>query len=147
MSNQAVIFEELETAGGSRIGVARMNAPRAMNALSLEMIHLLKARLDQWAADDAIGAVWLEGEGDKALCAGGDIVSLYRDMTEPRADSRSASEGETFFTEEYELDYQIHTFPKPFIVWGNGLVMGGGLGLMVGGSHRVVTEHSRLAMP
>ena len=147
MSEQAVIFEELEAVGGSRIGVARMNAPRAMNALSLEMIHLLKARLDQWAADDAIAAVWLEGEGDKALCAGGDIVSLYRDMTEPRSDSRSVSEGETFFTEEYELDYQIHTFPKPFIVWGNGLVMGGGLGLMVGGSHRVVTEHSRLSMP
>lgn len=147
MSNQAVIFEELEAAGGSRIGVARLNAPRSMNALSLEMIHLLKAKLDQWAADDAIGAVWLEGEGDKALCAGGDIVALYRDMTEPRTDSRSASEGETFFTDEYELDYQIHTYPKPFIVWGNGIVMGGGLGLMAGGSHRVVTEHSRLAMP
>ncbi len=65
MSDQVVIFEELEAAGGSRIGVARLNAPRAMNALSLEMIHLLKAKLDQWAADDTIGAVWLEGEGDK----------------------------------------------------------------------------------
>ncbi|KPQ00252.1 enoyl-CoA hydratase/isomerase family protein [Marinobacter sp. HL-58] len=147
MSNQAIIFEELEAAGGSRIGVARLNAPRAMNALSLEMIHLLKAKLDQWAADDGIGAVWLEGEGDKALCAGGDIVALYRDMTEPRSGNKSASEGETFFTDEYELDYQIHTYPKPFIVWGNGLVMGGGLGLMVGGSHRVVTENSRVAMP
>ncbi|MDL0431795.1 enoyl-CoA hydratase/isomerase family protein [Marinobacter sp. TBZ242] len=146
MSNQAVIFEELEAADGRRIGVARLNVPRAMNALSLEMIHMLKARLDQWAADDAIAAVWLEGEGDKALCAGGDIVALYRDMTEPRSDNR-ASEGETFFTDEYELDYQIHTYPKPFVVWGNGIVMGGGLGLMAGGSHRVVTEHSRLAMP
>lgn len=147
MSNQVVIFEELEAAGGSRIGVARLNAPRAMNALSLEMIHLLKAKLDQWAADDSIGAVWLEGEGDKALCAGGDIVALYRDMTEPRSDSQSASEGEMFFTDEYELDYLIHTYPKPFIVWGNGLVIGGGLGLMVGGSHRVVTENARVAMP
>ena len=70
MSDQVVIFEELEAAGGSRIGVARLNAPRAMNALSLEMIHLLKAKLDQWAADDTIGAVWLEGEGDKALSIG-----------------------------------------------------------------------------
>ncbi|MGM0774406.1 enoyl-CoA hydratase/isomerase family protein [Marinobacter sp.] len=146
MSNQAVIFEELEAADGSHIGVARLNVPRAMNALSLEMIHLLKAKLDQWAANDTIAAVWLEGEGDKALCAGGDIVALYRDMTEPRSDNR-ASEGEIFFTDEYELDYQIHTYPKPFIVWGNGIVMGGGLGLMAGGSHRVVTEHSRLAMP
>lgn len=147
MSNQAVIFEELEAAGGSRIGVVRLNVPRAMNALSLEMIHLLKPKLDQWAADDSISAVWLEGEGDKAFCAGGDIVALYRDMTEPRSDSRTASEGDTFFTDEYELDYQIHTYPKPFIVWGNGLVIGGGLGLMSGGSHRVVTEHSRVAMP
>lgn len=147
MSNQTVIFEELETADGKRIGVARLNTPRSMNALSLEMIHLLKPRLDQWAADDSIGAVWLEGEGEKALCAGGDIVALYRDMTEPRSGSRSASEGETFFTDEYELDYLIHTYPKPFIVWGNGLVIGGGLGLMVGGSHRVVTEHTRVAMP
>ncbi len=147
MSNQVVVFEELEAADGRRIGVARLNTPRSMNALSLEMIHLLKARLDQWAADDTIGAVWLEGEGEKAFCAGGDIVALYRDMTEPRSDSRSASEGDRFFTDEYELDYQIHTYPKPFIVWGNGLVIGGGLGLMVGGSHRVVTEHSRVAMP
>ncbi|MCL7942402.1 enoyl-CoA hydratase/isomerase family protein [Marinobacter sp. ATCH36] len=147
MSNQAVIFEELEAAGGKRIGVVRLNTPRSMNALSLEMIHLIKPRLDQWAADDAIGAVWLEGEGDKALCAGGDIVALYRDMTEPRSDSRTASEGDAFFTDEYELDYQIHTYPKPFVVWGNGLVMGGGLGLMSGGSHRVVTEHTRVAMP
>ena len=147
MSDQVVIFEELEAAGGSRIGVARLNTPRSMNALSLEMIHLLKAKLDQWAADDTIGAVWLEGEGDKALCAGGDIVALYRDMTEPRSDSRAVSEGDRFFTDEYELDYQIHTYPKPFIVWGNGVVMGGGIGLMSGGSHRVVTEHSRVAMP
>lgn len=147
MSNQAVIFEELEVAGGSRIGVARLNTPRSMNALSLEMIHLLKPKLDQWASDDTIGAVWLEGEGDKALCAGGDIVALYRDMTEPRSSSHAASEGEAFFTDEYELDYQIHTYPKPFIVWGNGVVMGGGIGLMSGGSHRVVTEHTRMAMP
>ncbi|NMT63078.1 enoyl-CoA hydratase/isomerase family protein [Marinobacter orientalis] len=147
MSNQVVIFEELEAGGGSRIGVVRLNAPRSMNALSLEMIHSLKARLDQWAADDGIGAVWLEGEGEKAFCAGGDIVALYRDMTEPRSDSQSVSEGEAFFTDEYELDYLIHTYPKPFIIWGNGLVIGGGLGLMVGGSHRIVTEHSRVAMP
>ncbi len=147
MTNQSVVFEELTINGGGRIGVARLNVPRAMNALSLDMIHLLKARLDNWAKDREVKAVWLEGEGDKAFCAGGDIVALYRDMTEPRSDHRTASVGEQFFTDEYELDYLIHTYPKPFIVWGNGVVMGGGLGLMAGASHRVVTEHSKVAMP
>ncbi|WP_166260480.1 enoyl-CoA hydratase/isomerase family protein [Marinobacter salicampi] len=147
MSNQTVIFEELEATEGGFIGVARLNAPRSMNAISLEMIRLLKSRLDDWAKDEKIRAVWLEGEGDKALCAGGDIVALYRDMTEPRSDSHQAGVGKHFFTEEYDLDYLIHTFPKPFIVWGNGVVMGGGVGLMAGGSHRVVTEHSKIAMP
>lgn len=147
MNNQSVVFEELAINGGGCIGVARLNVPRAMNALSLDMVHLLKARLDDWAKDRDIKAVWLEGEGDKALCAGGDIVALYRDMTEPRSDHRTPSVGEQFFTDEYELDYLIHTYPKPFIVWGNGIVMGGGLGLLAGASHRVVTEQSKLAMP
>ncbi|MEX0605521.1 MAG: enoyl-CoA hydratase/isomerase family protein [Marinobacter sp.] len=147
MTDQSVVFEELSINDGGRIGVARLNVPRAMNALSLDMIHLLKDRLDDWAKDREIKAVWLEGEGDKALCAGGDIVALYRDMTEPRSDHRTPSVGEQFFTDEYELDYLIHTYPKPFIVWGNGIVMGGGLGLMAGASHRIVTEQSKIAMP
>ena len=147
MNEQSVIFEELAVTDGGRIGVARLNAPRAMNALSLDMIFLLEARLSAWAGDKMIHAVWLEGEGDRALCAGGDIVALYRDMTEPRSDRSRPGVGEQFFTHEYGLDYLIHTYPKPVVVWGNGLVMGGGLGLMVGGSHRVVTENSKLAMP
>ena len=147
MTSEAVVFEELALADGGLIGVARLNLPRSLNALSLDVIHLLRDRLDAWAEQDAIRAVWLEGSGDKAFCAGGDIVALYRDMTEPRSDSSRPGVGERFFTDEYQLDYRIHTFPKPVIVWGNGVVMGGGLGLMVGGSHRVVTENSRLAMP
>lgn len=143
-----VIFEERASSAGWRLGVARLNAASSMNALSLDMIHLLQQQLDAWAEDDGIQAVWLEGEGDKAFCAGGDIVALYRDMTEPRRNQTSGqSEGERFFSDEYQLDYRIHTYPKPIVVWGNGVVMGGGLGLMVGGSHRVVTERSMLAMP
>lgn len=64
-------------------------------------------------------------------------------MTEPQG----ASEGEAFFNEEYELDYLIHTFAKPIVCWGHGIVMGGGMGIMEGASHRVVTEASKLAMP
>ncbi|MDX1634550.1 MAG: enoyl-CoA hydratase/isomerase family protein [Marinobacter sp.] len=147
MTSEPVVFEELATADGGVIGVARLNVPRSLNALSLDIIHLLRDQFDAWAEQDAVRAVWLEGAGDKAFCAGGDIVALYRDMTEPRSDSSRPGVGERFFTDEYQLDYRIHTFPKPVVVWGNGVVMGGGIGLLVGGSHRVVTESSRLAMP
>lgn len=143
MSEQPIIFEEWTTTGGELIAVARLNTPRNLNSLSMEMIRLLKPQLTRWAEDERVCAVWLEAEGDKAFCAGGDIVSLYRSMTEPG----KLGEGDQFFTEEYELDYQIHTFPKPIICWGHGIVMGGGIGLLVGASHRVVTEHSKLAMP
>jgi enoyl-CoA hydratase/carnithine racemase len=143
MSDQPIVFEEWQTADEAIIAVARINTPRNLNSLSLDMIRLLKPQLKRWAEDPKICAVWLEAEGDKAFCAGGDIVSLYRSMTEPG----DAELGRTFFTEEYELDYQIHTFPKPLVCWGHGIVMGGGIGLMVGASHRVVTESSKMAMP
>ncbi|NWN92619.1 enoyl-CoA hydratase/isomerase family protein [Marinobacter adhaerens] len=144
-SNQPIVFEEWETADGLLIAVARLNAPKTLNSLSLEMIRQLTPQLESWGANDRVQAVWIEAEGDKAFCAGGDIVALYRSMTEPG--SAGPSEGEAFFTEEYELDYLIHTYPKPVVCWGHGIVMGGGLGIMAGASHRVVTEASMLAMP
>ena len=85
------------------------------------------------------GLSGIEAEGDKAFCAGGDIVALYRSMTEPQSGS-GASEGIAFFTEEYEMDYLIHSTPKPVVCWGHGIVMGGGIGIMAGASHRVVTK-------
>ncbi|WP_417565778.1 enoyl-CoA hydratase/isomerase family protein [Marinobacter sp.] len=145
MSDHPIIFEEWKTGDGALIAVARLNMPKTLNSLSLEMIRLLTPQLKRWAEDPAIQAVWLEAEGDKAFCAGGDIVALYRSMTEPQG--ANASEGEAFFTEEYELDYLIHVFPKPIVCWGHGIVMGGGMGIMQGASHRVVTEGSKLAMP
>ncbi|WP_323751162.1 enoyl-CoA hydratase/isomerase family protein [Marinobacter sp.] len=143
MSDQPIVFDEWNSGDDTRIAVARLNTPRNLNSLSMDMIRLLKPQLERWAEDPGVRCVWLEAEGDKAFCAGGDIVSLYRSMTEPG----KLGEGEQFFTEEYELDYLIHTFPKPIVCWGNGIVMGGGVGLMVGASHRVVTENSKLAMP
>lgn len=147
MSDTSVLFEEHRAHGGWKLGVVRLNAARSMNALSLDMIHRLQSQLENWASDDKVAAIWLEGAGDKAFCAGGDIVALYRSMTETGQPGSAISEGEQLFRDEYQLDYQIHTFPKPVVIWGHGIVMGGGLGLMVGGSHRVVTERSRLAMP
>lgn len=150
MSDLPVLFSELPLNNGQKIGVATLNAPRALNALSLEMIDQLLAKFENWAVDEQIAAVWLEGTGDKAFCAGGDIVALYRSMTEYTGGTDPAKENpyaERFFTTEYKLDYLIHTYPKPLIVWGNGIVMGGGMGLFAGAAFRVVTESSRLAMP
>lgn len=140
--DQPIIFSEASIRDGRRIMRVQLNAPRSLNALSLEMIRLLQPKLDAWAEDPSVAAIWFEGSGDRAFCAGGDIMALYRAMVEG-----DPAEGDAFFTEEYRLDYTIHTYPKPIIVWGNGIVMGGGLGLMVGAGFRVATESSHIAMP
>ncbi|GHE22750.1 enoyl-CoA hydratase/isomerase family protein [Halomonas urumqiensis] len=150
MSELPVLFDELPTRDGGRIGMAVLNAPRALNALSLEMIHQLADKLDAWALDPEIVAVWLDGSGEKAFCAGGDVVALYRSLIEQEGNAsadRDSQFAEAYFTAEYRLDYHIHTYPKPVMVWGDGIVMGGGLGLMAGASHRLVTETTRIAMP
>lgn len=142
---QVVTFQEIDSANGKKIAVITLNSPKSLNALGMDMIDLIYPKLKQWQTQDDIAAVFLQGEGEKAFCAGGDIVYMYNDII---ADKGNFSPGvEKYFKTEYQLDYFIHTYNKPIIVWGNGIVMGGGLGLMVGGSHRVVTESSRIAMP
>jgi enoyl-CoA hydratase/carnithine racemase len=140
-----VVFEEQEALNGYAIGVATLNAEKSLNALSLEMIGLLTHQLMEWSTNDKLVCVVLKGAGDKAFCAGGDIIKLYESMKQnPNGPNPYA---ENFFTQEYHLDYLIHTYPKPVICIGQGIVMGGGLGLFAGASHRIVTEHSRIAMP
>lgn len=143
---QAVLFETLATTGGRKIGVATLNAEKKLNSLSVEMVELLRPQLQQWEQDDSIVCVWLQGAGEKAFCAGGDIRNLY-DRIKEVGPEQAADYCQAFFEKEYRLDYQIHRFGKPLILWGHGIVMGGGIGLMSGASHRVVTETSRLAMP
>jgi enoyl-CoA hydratase/carnithine racemase len=150
--SEAVLFEELPAVHGYRIGIATLNVEKTLNALSLEMTDLLTARLTQWAADAGLAMVILQGHGDKAFCAGGDLQQLYRSMiahhaSAQRDDIRGNPYAAQFFEREYRLNYLIYTYPKPILCWGHGIVMGGGLGLMAGASHRVVTERSRLAMP
>lgn len=140
-----VQFEERQAGGEKRIGIARLNSEKSLNALSLPMIRLLQPQLKAWAEDDSIACVWLEGAGEKAFCAGGDIVAMYNAMRAHPGEP--VAEVADFFGQEYRLDYAIHTYPKPFVVWGDGIVMGGGMGLMNGASHRIVTERSLLAMP
>lgn len=146
MHEPCVLFRTLATASGHRFGCARLNAPASLNALTLEMVDALDAQLRAWSADPQIVGVLLEGQGDKAFCAGGDVVGLYRAMRAAGAGVVPATAAD-FFEREYRLDYLIHRYPKPVLCWGQGIVMGGGIGLMAGASHRVVTPHSRLAMP
>lgn len=146
MSDNVVEFEEKPVRGNCFLGMATLNVPKTLNSLSLEMVNLLRDQLEQWQTRKDIVAVFLEGSGDKAFCAGGDVRKLYDSMIECGQEKKN-DYAYNFFEKEYRLDYLIHTYPKPIICWGNGIVMGGGIGLMSGASHRVVTESSRLAMP
>ena len=145
-ASPAVLFKELPATGDYRIGVATLNAEKSLNALTLDMIRLLDPQLQRWAADPAIACVVLDGAGEKAFCAGGDVRSLRNAILEHRTPGANP-QAQAFFSEEYRLDHRIHTYAKPILVWGGGIVMGGGLGLLAGASHRVVTEASRIAMP
>ncbi len=141
-----VLSRILPAANGLQIGYAQLNAEKSLNALSLPMIEQLHAQLRAWADDPSIACVVIHGAGDKALCAGGDVRSLYRNM---RAQPGAVAIGANlpFFNAEYRLDHFCHRYPKPLLVWGSGIVMGGGIGVMVGASHRLVTETTRGAMP
>jgi enoyl-CoA hydratase/carnithine racemase len=141
-----VLFATIPTASGHVFGRATLNAPASLNALSLEMIDLLAAQFDAWAADPQVAGVLLDAAGDKAFCAGGDVVALHRSIRET-AHGQVPRQAADFFEREYRLDHRLHTSPKPILCWGHGIVMGGGIGLMAGASHRVVTARTRLAMP
>ncbi|MGS0674456.1 enoyl-CoA hydratase/isomerase family protein [Shewanella sp. 125m-1] len=144
-SHEQVLFSTLNTDTGKQVGVATLNIEKALNALNLNMVQALTAQLITWQSDPNIAAVVLDGAGEKAFCAGGDVRAIYQaSITTPGEVTEAATE---FFKQEYELDYLLHSFGKPVLVWGDGIVMGGGLGLMIGASHRIVTERSRIAMP
>ncbi|MGL5048656.1 MAG: enoyl-CoA hydratase/isomerase family protein [Shewanella sp.] len=144
-TTQNVVFQTLATASGKLVGVVTLNVEKALNALDLVMVRAMTAQLNLWKKDPLIACIVLDGSGEKAFCAGGDVRALYHASI--AANGQVTEEAKVFFEEEYRLDYLLHTFGKPVLVWGDGIVMGGGLGLMAGASHRVVTETSRIAMP
>ena len=140
-----VRFETRPAGAGRTIGIAWLNRPRQLNALDLEMCKLLLERLGQWAEDASMVAVFLGGEGPKGFCAGGDVSRAVREIAAGGA--HRFDYGDNFFTVEYRLDYLLHTYPKPLVTWAHGVTMGGGLGLSVAGSHRIVAAGSKIAMP
>lgn len=125
----------------NRVAIVTLSRPKALNALSHDMILILGAILRRCRDDDEVVAVVLRGAGDKAFCAGGDVRSLYE-----KALNKDRSWVQ-FFADEYRLDYAIHKFPKPVIALLDGITMGGGMGLSQGARLRVATERSKLAMP
>lgn len=122
-------------------GVIRLNRPKAINAMKLEMSVGIDAALDAFEADPAVAVIVLEGAGERGLCAGGDIRGLYES-------SRTGGDlGKTFWRQEYVMNARIAKFPKPYVAFMDGLVMGGGVGLSAHARHRIVTEKTKLAMP
>ena len=125
-----------------RVGRIVLNRPQALNALDLGMIRACAQALEAWRDEPHVHAVVIEGAGDRAFCAGGDIRALRQ--YELDGEHHKA---ETFFREEYELNLTIATYPKPYIALIDGICMGGGIGVSVHAPYRVATEHAAFAMP
>lgn len=124
-----------------RLGVATLNRPKAVNALTAGMVEALLRQLTDWAEDGSVSTVLVQGAGGRGLCAGGDIVAIYRDML------RGGDDTADFWQAEYRLNYLISRYPKPYVALMDGLVLGGGVGISAHGSVRVVTERTRTGMP
>ena len=143
-----VVLKEHAATGNFVVAEAVLNDEATLNALSLEMIDILEPALKRWRDDESVACVLFTGAGDRAFCAGGDIQALYRAMTNNHEAGGIVDDyALRFFEREYRLDYLVHTYPKPVVTLGHGVVMGGGLGIFSGSQHRIVTERSRIAFP
>ncbi len=133
----------VQSAGRFSLGIVTLDNPRALNALDLQMLRAIATQLLEWREESSIACVVVHAESEKAFSAGGDVKALIAALKQGSA-TEVASE---YFTTEYFADYLIHVYAKPILCWADGIVMGGGIGVMNGASYRVVTEHSSLAMP
>ncbi|OMQ42864.1 enoyl-CoA hydratase/isomerase family protein [Ensifer sp. 1H6] len=140
MEMQAVAPEVIVERQGA-IGRIRLNRMKALNSLNVPMIRLIAEALTEFESDPSVAAVMVTGEGERGLCAGGDIRMIYESGRERPA------EGAQFWREEFVVNSRISAYPKPYVAIMDGIVMGGGVGISAHGSHRVVTERTRLAMP
>jgi enoyl-CoA hydratase/carnithine racemase len=124
-----------------KAGRITLNRPEVLNALSHDMVRAIAGALDEWEKSDAVRLVMIEGSGDRAFSAGGDIQLLYHEGRD------NPEVGRQFWIDEYRLNARIHHYPKPYVALIDGIVMGGGAGVSIHGSHRVVTERAVAAMP
>jgi enoyl-CoA hydratase len=139
--NAPMIEPDLIVTREGAAGVIRLNRPKALNALTLKMTRGIGDALDAFAADSRVALVLLEGAGERGLCAGGDIRGLY-ESARIKGDL-----GKIFWREEYIVNARIANYPKPYVTYMDGFVMGGGIGLAGHASDRIVTERTKVAMP
>lgn len=135
-SGHEVLFERR-----GQLGVVTLNRPKAVNALNAGMVAAMLDQLTAWAADDGVATILVQGAGERGLCAGGDIVAIYRDIL------AGGTQTAAFWQDEYRLNSLIAGYPKPYVAFMDGLVLGGGVGISAHGSLRVVTERTRTGMP
>jgi enoyl-CoA hydratase len=132
--------EDVLYARDGHLGRILLNRPRVINALTGDMVISVLAQLENWAQDDAVAAVSVQGAGERGLCAGGDIRAM-------RTALMQGPDAVQFWAHEYHMNAVIGSYPKPFVAFMDGIVMGGGVGISAHGSLRLVTERSRVAMP
>ncbi len=138
---QAITTDEVIIDQSGSAGIIRLNRPKALNSLTLPMVRAVAAALEGFAGDRTIASVVILGEGERGFCAGGDIRALHSSGREGTGDASA------FWRAEFRLNHAIAHYPKPYVALMDGITMGGGVGLSSHGSHRVVTERTRLAMP
>ena len=123
MTDAAVAEGDLIARKEGSAGIIRLNRPKAINAVTLEMFHDIDKALDAFEADPAVAVIVLEGAGERGLCAGGDIRALW-ESSKVKGDL-----GKILWRDEYILNARIKKFPKPYVAFMDGIVMGGGVGL------------------
>ena len=141
MMQQGLPGDEVIVQTQGHAGLIRLNRPKAINSLNEAMVSGMKAGLDAFARNSDVTCVILSGEGERGLCAGGDVRRIYA------AKSASPDDRTRFWREEFPLNYTISHYPKPYVALMDGIVMGGGVGISAHGRYRIVTERTRLAMP
>ena len=125
-----------------KAGRITLQRPDALNAVTYEMVLAIETALDAWRDDPAVELVIIDALGDKAFSAGGDLAEMYRTGT-----SGDFEYGRRFWRDEYRLNCKIANYPKPYVAFCQGFTMGGGVGVSLHGSHRIVGESSKIAMP
>lgn len=139
--------DEIRFAAEGGLATVELTRPKALNALTLEMIRAMHPRLEAWEDDESVKAVVIKGQGEKAFCAGGDVLAIYRSIVDGTGGQGPSELSRVFFLEEYRLNHAIHAFSKPYVALLDGVTMGGGVGLSIHGSHRIATERLKFAMP
>lgn len=129
------------TSTADGVGRIELNKPKLINALGLDMVGAIDDALSSWREDDSIRAVLVTGRGERGLCAGGDIKAVYNDIV------AGTNENARFWNREYKMNHTISEYPKPYVVIMNGITMGGGVGISGHGSHRIVTDSTKVGMP